>query len=66
MLPYFLAAGVHVRRDLTEARRILSEKFPQVSFALAGPLGPHPLLIEVVLERARKARLGEQILPVLD
>jgi len=51
---------------LTEARRVLSEKFPQVSFALAEPLGPNPLLIEVVLERARKARLGEQILPVLD
>ena len=66
LLPYFLAAGVHVRRDLTEARRVLSEKFPQVSFALAEPLGPNPLLIEVVLERARKARLGEQILPVLD
>ena len=24
LLPYFLSAGVHVRRDLTEARRVLS------------------------------------------
>src|SRR5437660_672329 len=66
IFPLDLSAGVHVRRDLTEARRVLSEKFPQVSFALAEPLGPHPLLLEVVLERARKAQLDEQILPVLD
>jgi sirohydrochlorin ferrochelatase len=63
LLPYFLSAGVHVRRDLTEARRVLSERFPQVSFALADPLGPHPLLIEVVLERAREARPDEQLVP---
>jgi sirohydrochlorin ferrochelatase len=32
LLPYFLSAGVHVRRDLAEARRRLAERFPQVDF----------------------------------
>ena len=56
LLPYFLSAGVHVRRDLTAARQRLAERFPQVDFRLADPLGRHPLLVEVVAERAREVR----------
>jgi sirohydrochlorin ferrochelatase len=55
LLPYFLSAGVHVRRDLTEARQRLAARFPQVDFRLAEPLGPHPLLIEIVAQRASQA-----------
>lgn len=55
LVPYFLSAGVHVRRDLTEARRRLEERFPQVEFRLAEPLGRHPLLLDVVAERVRQA-----------
>jgi sirohydrochlorin ferrochelatase len=55
LLPYFLSAGIHVRRDLAEARRRLAERFPQVEFRLAEPLGRHPLLIEIVMERVREA-----------
>lgn len=55
LLPYFLSAGVHVRRDLAAARDALAQRFPSVSFALAEPLGPHPLLQQIVLERAREA-----------
>jgi sirohydrochlorin ferrochelatase len=54
LVPYFLSAGVHVRRDLTEARRRLAERFPQVEFRLAEPLGRHPLLLDVVAERVRQ------------
>ena len=53
LLPYFLSAGIHVRRDLTAARQRLAECFPRVDFRLAEPLGKHPLLIDVVAERAR-------------
>lgn len=56
LLPYFLSAGVHVRRDLTAARQRLAERHPIVDFRLANPLGPHPLLLEIVAERAREAR----------
>jgi len=53
LLPYFLSAGVHVRRDLTAAQRELSKRYCDVRFLLAEPLGRHPLLAEIVLERAR-------------
>jgi sirohydrochlorin ferrochelatase len=55
LLPYFLSAGIHVRRDLTAAQQRLAERFAQVRFSLAEPLGRHPLLIEVVAQRAAEA-----------
>jgi sirohydrochlorin ferrochelatase len=55
LVPYFLSAGVHVRRDLAEARDRLAARFPAVEFRLAEPLGRHPLLVEVVAERVREA-----------
>jgi sirohydrochlorin ferrochelatase len=58
LLPYFLSPGVHVVEDLTEARDKLSERFPRVRFVLAEPLGRHPLLIDVLEQRANEARPG--------
>jgi sirohydrochlorin ferrochelatase len=55
LLPYFLSAGVHVRRDLAAARDRLAARYPQVEFRLAEPLGRHPLLLRVVAERADEA-----------
>jgi sirohydrochlorin ferrochelatase len=55
LLPYFLSAGVHVRRDLSAARDELAREFPGVTFVLAEPLGRHPLLLDVVEQRAREA-----------
>ena len=55
LLPYFLSAGVHVRRDLAAARDRLAARFPGVAFRLAEPLGRHPLLLEVVADRIREA-----------
>jgi sirohydrochlorin ferrochelatase len=55
LVPYFLAAGIHVRRDLAAARGRLAERFPEVEFRLAEQLGPHPLLTEIVAQRAAEA-----------
>lgn len=55
LVPYFLSAGVHVRRDLAAARTKLATRFPTLDFRLAEPLGRHPLLLDVVAERAREA-----------
>ncbi len=55
LLPYFLSAGVHVQRDLQEHRDRLEKAFPRVEFVLAQPLGRHPLLREIVAQRAREA-----------
>jgi sirohydrochlorin ferrochelatase len=51
MLPYFLSAGAHVVEDLKAHRRELSQRFPQVTFELCPPLGLHPLMVEIVLDR---------------
>jgi sirohydrochlorin ferrochelatase len=58
LVPYFLSAGVHVRRDLAEVRRRLAERFPRVEFRLAEPLGRHPLLLDILAERVRQALEG--------
>ena len=52
MLPYFLSPGVHVVEDLVAACESLSSRFPHVTFRLAEPLGRHPKLVEIVMERA--------------
>ncbi|HKB03468.1 MAG TPA: CbiX/SirB N-terminal domain-containing protein [Gemmataceae bacterium] len=56
LVPYFLSAGVHVVEDLTAARDELAGRYPGVEFLLAEPLGRHPLLEEVVAQRAREAQ----------
>ena len=54
MIPYFLSAGVHLRRDLTSACDELNRRHPGVEFVLGSPLGPHPLLDQLVAERIRE------------
>ena len=54
MVPYFLSAGVHLRRDLTAARDEFTRQYPDVDFRLGSPLGPHPLLDALVTARVRE------------
>lgn len=58
MCPYFLSAGMHLMRDLREARGRLAKAFPHIEFRLGPPLGPHPLLDQLVIERIREAEIG--------
>jgi sirohydrochlorin ferrochelatase len=55
MVPYFLSPGRHVTEDLTAARDELSRRHPAVAFVLAGPLGSHPLMTKIVIERVQDA-----------
>ena len=59
LLPYFLSPGVHVREDLQEALSELRAAHPGVAFTLAEHLGRHPLLTQLVEERARAAEGGQ-------
>ena len=52
LVPYFLSAGVHVQRDLRANCDQLAKDYPQTAFILAEPLGRHPLLMDIVLQRA--------------
>ena len=54
LLPYFLSPGRHAVEDLAEARDKLAARFPGVRFVLAEPLGRHPLMLDVVEQRARE------------
>ena len=51
MLPYFLSAGAHVVSDLQRFRDELAAEFPDVTFTLCPPLGLHPLMADIVLDR---------------
>ena len=56
LLPFFLSPGVHAIEDLAAARDRLAEQFPAVRFTLAEPLGRHPLLLDIIEQRAREAK----------
>jgi len=53
LMPYFLSAGSHVVDDLDRFRRELTQLHPQAEFELCSPLGLHPLMVEIVLDRLR-------------
>ena len=55
LMPYFLSAGVHVRQDLATWRAQLAQEYEQVEWLLAEPIGRHPLVRTIVLERAGAA-----------
>ncbi len=51
MLPFFLSPGSHVVDDLERFRGDFEQEYPDVNFVLCPPLGLHPLLIDILLER---------------
>jgi sirohydrochlorin ferrochelatase len=55
LVPYFLSAGVHVTRDLDQLLGELRAAHPTVEFRLCEPIGRHPLMAEIIVDRARSA-----------
>lgn len=53
--PYFLAPGRHSTRDIPRMVEAAARKHPGISYRVTEPLGLHPKIIEVVLERASDA-----------
>jgi len=51
MSPYFLSEGAHVTEDLTRFRNDFASIHPEVRVILCPPLGLHPLIVEIVLQR---------------
>lgn len=56
VLPYFLGPGRHTARDIPEQVRAARERHPTLRIRIAEPLGLHEKLVEVLLERAERAR----------
>lgn len=55
MLPYFLSAGTHVSNDLERYRRKFGEAHPDVTVTLCPPLGLHPALVDILLDRLQES-----------
>jgi len=56
VVPYFLAPGRHVTRDVPKLARAAAAKHPGVRVRVASALGVHPGLVDVVEERVRSAK----------
>ena len=49
--PYFLGPGRHVTTDIPALVKQAADRHPGVAFRITGPLGVHPKIGEVILER---------------
>ncbi|MCA9096978.1 MAG: hypothetical protein KDA36_01265 [Planctomycetaceae bacterium] len=56
--PFFLGPGKHWTRDIPELIAEAAARHPETTWKLAAPLGNHPLLQHLLLQRIREA-LGE-------
>jgi sirohydrochlorin ferrochelatase len=53
--PYFLSPGRHSKEDIPNMVKEASRKHPHISYSITDPLGIHPKIIDVVLDRVIKA-----------
>ncbi len=54
VMPFLIAAGVHVKSDIPEELSALSKKYPGVKLHLTGPLGADSRLAEIVIDRVKE------------
>jgi sirohydrochlorin ferrochelatase len=52
--PYFLWPGNHWDRDIPALAAQASARHPGVRYLVTAPLGPHPLLMDIVDDRVRQ------------
>ena len=55
--PYFLGPGRHSTTDIPRMVEEVARKHPRVGIRLGAPLGPHPKMGELILERIRQAEI---------
>jgi sirohydrochlorin ferrochelatase len=58
VVPFFLARGSHGAEDVPRLAHEAALRHPGVSVRVSEPLGPHPKLAEIALERAAQAERG--------
>lgn len=52
--PFFLGAGAHVKKDLTQIVAAAATRHPSTQIFVARPLGPDPKLIEIAQARIQE------------
>ena len=57
--PFFLSPGRHSTSDIPKMVAEAAEKHPHVRFQITEPLGLHPKIGELILERIRQLREGK-------
>jgi sirohydrochlorin ferrochelatase len=55
VVPYFLTPGAHLQRDLPRLVAEARSAHPHLRIEVTAPLDGHPLLRDIVLDRAREA-----------
>ena len=55
VLPYFLAPGIHLERDLPALVDEISSKINGLQMTVAPSMDGHPALVQVLMDRAREA-----------
>lgn len=51
ILPYFLSEGAHVAEDLVRFRNEFKKEFSNIDCIVCPPIGLHPKLVDLMLER---------------
>jgi sirohydrochlorin ferrochelatase len=54
IIPYFLTAGVHLRRDLPNLIAPLKRKYPHMTIEAGQSLEGHPLMASIILGRVQE------------
>ena len=55
--PYFLAPGRHWRQDIPDLFRAAAVEHPGVRYLVTAPLGPHPLMLQIMADRVNQCLL---------
>lgn len=55
LIPYFLALGAHVARDIPQEIETAKVRWPHMEFVVGKPLGVHNKLAEIILERVAES-----------
>jgi len=53
--PYFLGPGNHTANDIPRLVRAAAERHPGVEVRISEPLGLHPKIVDVILDRVESA-----------
>ncbi|MDA8334481.1 MAG: CbiX/SirB N-terminal domain-containing protein [Peptococcaceae bacterium] len=62
ILPVFLAAGMHMQKDIPAGTARARDKYPDIEITLTGHIGADPRLVPILVEKLSRA-LDEGALP---
>lgn len=52
IMPYFLYEGMHLKHDIPKIMSALEERYSEIEFIIAKPIGFDPILADIIIKRA--------------